>query len=123
MLAPRTQVWAVDVNPRALDLTSRNAAALGLSVRTALPDAVPEDVRFATLWSNPPIRIGKDDLHALLLRWLPRLAEDGEAYLVVQRNLGGDSLHRWLTDALGGHWEVTRHASAKGYRVLKVVRR
>ena len=29
-------------------------------------------------------------------KWLPRLAPGGAAHLVVQRNLGADSLHRWL---------------------------
>src|SRR3712207_2729827 len=101
--APRARVWAVDVNPRALDLTRRNAAAAGVTgVRAVAPDDVPDDVAFAAMWSNPPIRIGKPQLHALLLRWLPRLAPDGEAYLVVQRNLGADSLHTWLVGALGG---------------------
>ena len=37
------------------------------------------------LWSNPPIRIGKAALHALLPRWLTRLAPDGAAVLVVQK--------------------------------------
>ena len=69
------------------------------------------------LWSNPPVRIGKEALHALLTAWLDRLVPSGEAYLVVQRNLGADSLHAWLT-AQGR--EVTRVGSAKGFRVLRV---
>jgi 16S rRNA (guanine1207-N2)-methyltransferase len=98
-LAPAARVWAVDVNPRALEL------------------------RFATIWSNPPIRVGKAALHDLLLRWLPRLAPGGTAYLVVQRHLGADSLHSWLAAELAGDgWEVARHGSAKGYRVLRVGR-
>jgi hypothetical protein len=39
------------------------------------------------------------------------------AWLVVARNLGGDSLAQWLT---GLGWQVDRHASQKGYRVLTV---
>jgi len=121
-LAPAATVWAVDVNERALDLVRRNAAILGLTnVRAVLPDQVPDDVEFSAAWSNPPIRVGKPELHAMLLRWLPRLGQGGEAYLVVQRNLGGDSLHRWLTAELPD-LRTTRHGSAKGFRVLRVRR-
>jgi 16S rRNA G1207 methylase RsmC len=125
--APQATVWAVDVNARAVALTADNAAALGLTgVRACAPEAVPDDVAFDVIWSNPPIRIGKAALHALLLHWLPRLAVGGVAYLVVQRNLGADSLHAWLAGSLGdtgtGRYDVRRLGSAKGYRVLEVRR-
>lgn len=125
--SPGATVWAVDVNSRALALTADNAAALGLErARTATPDDVPDDLTFDVIWSNPPIRIGKEALHALLLQWLPRLKPGGAAYLVVQRNLGADSLHAWLTEALADletdAYAVGRLGSAKGYRVLEVRR-
>lgn len=120
--SPGARVWAVDVNERALDLVRRNAARLGLTNVTACrPEAMPDDVRLAALWSNPPIRVGKPVLHAMLGRWLPRLADGAEAYLVVQRNLGADSLQAWIeADVAGSH--VMRVASAKGFRVLRVSR-
>lgn len=121
LLSARARVWAVDVNQRAVELTEQNARRLGLAgVRACRPEQVPADLRFAAIWSNPPIRIGKEELHALLLRWLPRLTPDGRAYLVVQRNLGADSLHSWLGPALGAGFGVHRIGSAKGYRVLEV---
>lgn len=117
--APQATVWAVDVNERARALTTENARALGLAsrVRVAAPDDVPYDVLIDELWSNPPIRIGKAALHELLLRWLPRLAPGGTAWLVVARNLGADSLAAWLGEQ---GYDVRRHASSKGYRVLRV---
>lgn len=116
--SPRARVWAVDVNERALDLVRANAARLGLAnVTSATPEAVPAGVTFATIWSNPPIRVGKEALHGLLAAWLPRLDPGGTAYLVVQRNLGADSLQAWLA---GRGLDVERLASAKGYRVLAV---
>lgn len=119
--SPAATVWAVDVNALALELTSTNAERAGVStIRAVLPDDVPDDVRFAAIWSNPPIRIGKNQLHDLLLRWLPRLVSGGQAHLVVQRHLGADSLHRWLQDTLPAGWTVERAGSAKGYRVLRV---
>jgi len=121
--SPQAQVWAVDVNERAVGLTARNAERAGLAgIRACTPDQVPEELRFAAIWSNPPIRVGKPALHALMLRWLPRLEAGGEAYLVVQRNLGADSLHTWLAEGLGPVFEVARVGSAKGFRVLRVRR-
>lgn len=121
--SPQATVWAVDVSARARDLTRRNAERLGLpNVRAVAPEEVPGDLTFAALWSNPPIRVGKAALHDLLGAWLPRLAPGASAHLVVQRNLGADSLHAWLGEAFAGSATTTRAGSAKGYRVLRVDR-
>lgn len=114
------RIWAVDVNERALRLCRDNAAALGVADRvTAVsPAEVPADVVFDEIWSNPPIRIGKQALHALMLTWLPRLAPGGRAVLVVGKNLGADSLQRWLVEQGFG---CRRTASAKGFRILEVL--
>jgi 16S rRNA (guanine1207-N2)-methyltransferase len=113
-------VWAVDVNQRALDLCAANAAANELTnVRVVAPDAMPREVKFAGIWSNPPIRIGKAALHTLLLSWLDRLDDGALASLVVQKHLGSDSLARWLEES---GWSASRRVSRSGYRVLDVRR-
>ncbi|HYM65660.1 MAG TPA: methyltransferase [Patescibacteria group bacterium] len=118
LASPSAAVWAVDVNERALELTRTNAsAAHAANVTAALPDAVPQDLRFDAIYSNPPVRVGKAPLHELLLRWLPRLRPGAAAHLVVQRNLGSDSLAAWL--ATQGYL-VRRVKSKKGYRILEV---
>lgn len=117
---PDRPVWAVDVNTRALELVRRNATALGLdNLRACLPDEVPVAQRFGGIYSNPPIRIGKAELHALLVRWLGTLSHDGAAYLVVQRNLGADSLASWLGTQ---GFPIERLGSRRGYRVLRADR-
>lgn len=117
--APGATVWAVDVNTRAVELCRANAADLGLdNVRATTPDEVPHDLTVDLLWSNPPIRIGKDALHELLGSWLRRLTPTGRAVLVVQKHLGADSLQRWLR-AEG--WTAERLGSRAGYRLLEVV--
>jgi 16S rRNA (guanine1207-N2)-methyltransferase len=130
---PEATVWAVDVNERALQLTRENAGRNGVAdrVRACAPDAVPDDVVLDQLWSNPPIRVGKPALHALLQQWLSRLAPGGSAgargsggpggvaHLLVGKNLGADSLQRWLREQ---GYEAERLASAKGFRVLRVTR-
>jgi len=116
--SPDARVWAVDVNERALELTRANSAtAQTPNLSVAAPAGVPEDVRFDAIYSNPPVRVGKAPLHALLAQWLPRLKPGGAAYLVVQRNLGSDSLAKWLSEQGYG---VTRLKSKKGYRILEV---
>ncbi|GGF42787.1 MFS transporter [Marmoricola endophyticus] len=118
------RVDGVDVNERAVRLANENARSLGVDERYAARtvDATqmpPPETAYDEIWSNPPIRIGKQALHALLLGWLPSLAEGGRAVLVVGKNLGADSLAGWLGDQ---GWPTTRLASAKGFRVLEARR-
>ncbi|WP_068262722.1 class I SAM-dependent methyltransferase [Janibacter limosus] len=121
MHSPEATVWAVDVTERALDLTRRNAASLGLdNVRTARPDEVPADLPFAAIWSNPPIRIGKPAVQELLSTWLPRLAKGADAHLVIGKNLGADGYASWITSELG--LPTQRVTTSKGFRVLRASR-
>lgn len=124
MQSPHSTIWAVDVNERALELVNINAKALGLeNIRAVLPDQVPEDVTFRAIRSNPPIRIGKNELHNLLMNWLVRLQPGAEAHLVVQKNLGADSLQRWLEISLAPHYSVFRSTTSKGFRIIRVRRK
>ncbi len=118
---PAARVWAVDVNERAVLLANENAASLGVSDRfvAGSPADLDEDLEVDEIWSNPPIRVGKPALHALLLTWLPRLRPGGRSVMVVGKNLGADSLQRWLTEQ---GYPTTRLASAKGFRVLETRR-
>ena len=119
-LRPNAEVWAVDVNERAIEVARRSVKLNDLSnVRVVTVGDVPADLQFDAIWSNPPIRIGKDELHRLLREWLARLTPQGCADLVVHKNLGSDSLAKWL--AAEGY-VVQRNASKQGYRVLHVTR-
>ena len=121
LMAPHAKVHAVDVNERCVTLTNENAAALGLdNVTASLPHEVDPAVEFDTIWSNPPIRIGKDELHTLLMTWLPRLAPGGNAWLVVQKNLGSDSLQRWLAEELDKTYTVSRESTSKSFRIIRI---
>ncbi|MFL1432770.1 MULTISPECIES: class I SAM-dependent methyltransferase [unclassified Nocardiopsis] len=131
--APGARVLGVDVNSRAVGLARRNAAEHGLgnarfAVITPQGEPAEQDTPdapgatdlagpFDAIWSNPPIRVGKEILHTLLRVWLGRLTDQGVAHLVVQRHLGADSLHTWLR-AQG--FPTERAASRAGFRVLAV---
>jgi 16S rRNA (guanine1207-N2)-methyltransferase len=121
--APAARVWAVDVNRRAIELCERNAGLAGLAnvhcvaVDESGPESAQLPERYDLIWSNPPIRIGKPALHAMLAAWLRLLAPSAVAYLVVQRHLGSDSLQRWLEQS---GWTAARFAARAGYRILEV---
>jgi 16S rRNA G1207 methylase RsmC len=119
LACPGAVVDAVDVNDRALALCRDNADALGVAdrVRALRPTEADPGTSYDEIWSNPPIRIGKESLHELLQTWLARLAPGGVARLVVGRNLGADSLQRWLVEQ---GFPCDRLASAKGFRVFTV---
>ena len=121
---PEASVYAVDVNERARAATHANAASQGLTnVIVSSPEDFPHKTGIDLIWSNPPIRIGKTALHQLLHTWLNRLSGSGEAWLVVAKQLGSDSLQKWLNDGGAGEFSCERVSTDKGFRILRVTRR
>ncbi|MFZ9102064.1 MAG: class I SAM-dependent methyltransferase, partial [Pontimonas sp.] len=117
MASPEARVYAVDVNERARAATEANAASQGIGTITVCsPEDYPDKASIDLIWSNPPIRIGKNALHELLHTWLNRLSESGEAWLVVSKQLGSDSLQKWLNDGGAGAFTCDRVTTDKGYR-------
>ena len=121
LLSPSAQVLAVDVSERARDLTRTNAQRAGVSLQVGTPEEILAAAKSAggldLIWSNPPVRIGKKPLQELLLTWLPLLKSGGEAILVMGKNLGADSMQKWLC-AQG--FPTRRLAPKKGFRLLAV---
>jgi 16S rRNA G1207 methylase RsmC len=119
--SPKAKIYAIDVNERSLQLTKMNAEKLGITnIIVCKPDDVPQGIMFDEIWSNPPIRVGKKVLHEILNLWIKKLVKGGTARLVVQKNLGSDSLHKWLMEEFSPEFESTRIDSSKTFRVLKV---
>lgn len=118
--SPEARVWAIDPNERAREATTRNAHKLSCAnVTVVAPAEVPASESFDLIWSNPPIRVGKQVLHEIMTTWIPRLSEGGEAYLVVAKQLGADSLQKWLADTFP-LMQVKRFATTRGFRVIRV---
>lgn len=119
---PDASLFSIDINERALALCQQNLMKAGFHTITALEPVmyekfVNDGIKLDLIWSNPPIRIGKTALHDLLLRWLNLLASDGVGYFVIQKNLGANSLSKWLEDQ---GFQVNKLGSAKGFQVIKV---
>ncbi len=118
-LYPATKVWALDINQRSLELTRLNAKAANLgNVMAVTESEISADQTFNQIWSNPPIRVGKEVLHTLMRTWLPRLRPGGSATLVVQKQLGADSFTKWLADEFP-ELKVERIGTEKGYRIIR----
>lgn len=121
-MQPQTQVYGLDINTRSIDLANLNAKNLSLKNFRALnASGIPADMNFDAIWSNPPIRIGKIQLHELLSTWLPRLKPGGIAMLVVQKQLGADSLQKWLAENFSD-FSVEKHSTDKGFRIIRLTR-
>jgi len=119
-LFPRCTVHAIDVNERARQLCRDNAAQNNITNVVVIDPTQrnPED-QYSLMWSNPPIRIGKTELHQLLVTWLHQLSHDAHAHLVVSKNLGADSLLTWLNSQ---GFPATKKASSKGFRIIEAQR-
>ena len=117
----RAQVFAVDVNERALELCRLNAQVNNLeNIEVLDAGAAANRIPAASvdvIWSNPPVRIGKTALHQMWDFWRSRLKPSGTAYLVVGKNLGADPLTRWLNE---NGWRAEKIASSKGFRILEL---
>lgn len=121
--SPRSEIWAVDVNERALELTQQNSKRLNLSnIHACKPEEIDPDEQFDLIWSNPPIRVGKSELHSILEKWLPRLNSGGVAYLVAAKHLGADSLEKWLKTTFANTHNISRAGTRKGFRVMEVIK-
>ncbi len=119
-LSPETKVWAVDVNSRSVEIANLNAKNLELNnFQAVLAENLPGDLLFDEIWSNPPIRIGKKSLHELLRKYLALLHPNGRALLVVQKQLGAESLLRWLEEEFPNRTS-SRILNERGYWVIEV---
>lgn len=121
--SPKARIYGIDINERARHSALWNAENLGLeNITICSPDEVPADISFDLIWSNPPVRVGKAELRAIVSRWLAHLSPAGEAWLVIAKKLGGDSLHEWINSGAAGSFQAQRIETAKGFRVLRVTR-
>ena len=123
---PQAQVWAVDINPRALALTALNARLAGVdNVEVALSDVLGGvDGQFDLIVANPPFMVDEDhrtychgggDLgaglsHAIVDSAIERLAPGGQLvlYTCVAIIDGVDPFRRQAGDKLtasGCQWQ------------------
>ncbi len=113
---PGLEITCLDVNPRALGLAERNAAAHGVRVTAILSDGIGEGTgRFDRVFLNPPIRAGKSTVYRLFRDAAAHLEADGEMRVVIRKQQGAESAVRELK---GIFTSVDTLLKKKGYWVI-----
>ena len=120
LVGPTGRVYMVDVNERACELARKNLIRNGIDhAQVFLGDginALPENVGFDWVLSNPPIRTGKAVVYPLLTEGYHALRPGGCLVVVIRTKQGAKSLEGYLQD-LAGHCDTIEKKA--GFRVLK----
>lgn len=122
-LAKQGHVTMVDVNARAVELARENASANGIRNVAILESNLYEAVKetgFDVVLTNPPIRAGKEIVHAIFEGAYERLTIGGSLWIVIQKKQGALSAKQKLESLFAEVEEVTKD---KGYRIYKAVKK
>jgi 16S rRNA (guanine1207-N2)-methyltransferase len=118
-LARQGRVTMVDVNGRALHLADLNVSINHLeNVIVQQSDLFSglEKQRFTKIVSNPPIRAGKQVVHALFEQSVTWLTNQGELWIVIQKKQGAPSAIKKLEELFEVVEVVKRE---KGYHIIR----
>ncbi len=120
---PNLRVWMVDINERAIALTrgnlKRNRVSNAIVLKSDGVAALPAELRFDVVVTNPPIRAGKATILRLFREAFERLKVGGSLWFVARTRHGAKTLQR-LTEEMFGNAEcVDIHG---GYRVIVAVK-
>ena len=114
------QATMVDINNRALDLARKNAERNQVSA-TIFQSNIYEQVegKFDHIFSNPPIRAGKQVVHEIIEKSKDFLEDDGDLTIVIQKKQGAPSAKSKMEDVFG-NCEIIK--KDKGYYILRSVK-
>lgn len=118
---PDRQVVLADVNERAIHLVRKNTRENNLeNTKCLVSDRFSNltDYTFASIVTNPPIRAGKQVVHAMIEDSKPALVKNGELWVVIQKKQGAPSAKSKIMDVFGNVEVVARD---KGYFLLKTI--
>lgn len=121
-LAPAGHVTMIDINERAIELAKENAARNEINNVTVVQSDLFQAVQgrcFDVVLTNPPIRAGKDIVHAIFELALNHLNEGGSLWVVMQKKQGAPSAKKKLESLFPLVEEVTKD---KGYRIFKATK-
>ncbi|MEC0247176.1 class I SAM-dependent methyltransferase [Paenibacillus chitinolyticus] len=120
---PAAHVTMVDINERAVELSRQNAERNGIRNVTVLQSDKLEAVKtekFDVVLTNPPIRAGKQTVHAILEEACECLNPGGALWVVIQKKQGSPSAFAKMEELFGEAEEVTKD---KGYRILRAFKK
>ena len=118
---PECRVTSTDVNLRALELTRENARLNGVTLECLESDGLSAVAgrHFRTIFTNPPIRAGKETVCRLFREASEALLPGGELYVVIRKQQGGDSAMKYLAALLDS---VEKVARSGGFWVIRCVK-
>lgn len=120
---PKLKVWMVDINERAVALAKRNAKLNRVKNVVILKSdgfsALPKDLRFDAIITNPPIHAGKKVLVKLIHEAFEWLKVGGSFWFVARTQHGAKTLQRITEEIFGNAECVDIHS---GYRVIGAIK-
>ncbi|SEG77831.1 class I SAM-dependent methyltransferase [Paenibacillus sp. UNC499MF] len=120
---PSGHVTMVDINERAIELTAQNAERNGIRNITVHQSDKLEAVnteKFDVVLTNPPIRAGKQTVHAIFEQAYECLNPGGGLWVVIQKKQGSPSAFAKMEELFGEADEVTKD---KGYRIIRAFKK
>ncbi|CDO18798.1 Putative uncharacterized protein [Streptococcus gallolyticus] len=111
------QATMVDINNRAIDLAQQNAEKNGVTANI-FQSNIYEKVTgtFDYIISNPPIRAGKQVVHAIIADSINYLKDGGSLTIVIQKKQGAPSAKAKMEEIFGNVDILKRD---KGYYILR----
>jgi len=117
---PDTDVHAVDVNSRAVELTKLNSKINKTDINAIVcEDITTLGITFDTIILNPPIRAGKKIIYDLYDKSHECLKSGGSLYIVIQKKQGADSSYKQLKSIFK---EVTILDRSAGYHIYQAIK-
>ena len=108
-------VTMIDINKRSVELSKKNALLNNTNVEIYESDKYEKVTKkFNYIISNPPIRVGKKILYELLFDAKNYLKENGELWIVVNKNQGAKS----LVEDLKKQYKVEIKNKNKGFYII-----
>ncbi len=113
------RIEGVDVNRRALHLANMNLKENNCSNITFYESNCYENVnkKYNFIITNPPIRAGKKVVYEIVMNAKDYLLENGQLYIVINKDQGAKSLYRDLLE----QYDAEIINKNKGFYVIKCI--
>lgn len=108
----------IDVNKRAIELAKKNAILNNVNVNVFESNIYSNvSKKYDYIITNPPIRVGKKILYEILFEAKNYLNQNGQLWLVVNKNQGAKSI---VTD-LSKEYKTDIIDKNKGFYIIRVI--
>ncbi len=114
-----SEVHMIDINRRVLGLARKNVSLNHVNVNIYESNIYEKVIeQFDYIISNPPIRVGKEILYKILFEAKEHLKENGELWIVVNKDQGAKSLVKDLEK----EYSVEIKNKKKGFYIIQCLK-